>query len=166
MLHPDNQYTPKLIGAMAWMVASGEFDVVLASRILGTGALEGGMPLYKYVSNRFLTFVENILLGVKLSEYHTGYRAFSTEFLRSIPFLRNSDGFVFDQEIFAQMLARRARVVEIAIPTRYFHEASSVDFVTSLRYALKTLLVLARYKLDRRWALLRRPAAWIAPDRG
>jgi hypothetical protein len=106
------------------------------------------------------------VFGVRYSEYHTGYRAFSAEFLRSIPFLRNSDDFVFDQEIFAQVLARRARVVEIPIPTRYFHEASSVDFLTSVRYALKTLWVLARYRLDRRWALLRRPAAWLSPRDG
>ena len=100
------------------------------------------------------------------SEKRTGYRAFSADFLRSVPFLRNSDDFVFDQEIFAQMLARGARVREIPIPTRYFHEASSVDFLTSLRYALKTLWVLTRFRLDRRWALLRRPAAWIAAERG
>jgi 2-polyprenyl-3-methyl-5-hydroxy-6-metoxy-1,4-benzoquinol methylase len=160
MVHADNQYDPGLVSEMAAPILAGDADVVIGSRLLVDRAVAGGMPRWKWVGNRLLTEIENAAFGVRFSEYHTGYRAFSAEFLRSIPFLRNSDDFVFDQEIFAQMLARKARVVEIPIPTRYFHEASSVDFVTSLRYAFKTLLVLARYRLDRRWALLRRPAAW------
>ena len=162
MVHADNQYDPGLVAEMAAPILAGEADVVIGSRLLDDRAIAGGMPRWKWVGNRLLTGIENRAFGVRFSEYHTGYRAFSADFLRSIPFLRNSDDFVFDQEIFAQMLARGARVREIPIPTRYFHEASSVDFVTSLRYAFKTLWVLARFRLDRRWALLRRPAAWIA----
>ena len=166
MVHADNQYDPGLVAEMAAPILAGEADVVIGSRLLDDRAIAGGMPRWKWVGNRLLTAIENRAFGVRFSEYHTGYRAFSADFLRSIPFLRNSDDFVFDQEIFAQMLARGARVREIPIPTRYFHEASSVDFVTSLRYALKTLWVLTRFRLDRRWALLRRPAAWIAAERG
>jgi glycosyltransferase involved in cell wall biosynthesis len=166
MVHADNQYDPGLVAEMAAPILAGEADIVIGSRLLVDRAVAGGMPRWKWLGNRLLTGIENRVFGVRFSEYHTGYRAFSADFLRSIPFLRNSDDFVFDQEIFAQMLARRARVKEIPIPTRYFHEASSVDFVTSLRYAFKTLFVLGRYRLDRRWALLRRPAAWIdaSPD--
>ena len=127
MLHPDYQYTPRLIGAMAWLVASGEFDVVLGSRILGTGALKGGMPLYKYLANRFLTVVENLLLGVKLSEFHTGYRAFSREILEALPLGECSDDFVFDNQILAQAMAFGYRIGEISCPTRYFPEASSIN---------------------------------------
>ncbi|HEY6890174.1 MAG TPA: methyltransferase domain-containing protein [Solirubrobacter sp.] len=166
MVHADNQYDPSLIAEMAAPILAGEADIVIGSRLLDDRAIAGGMPRWKWVGNRLLTTIENRVFGVRFSEYHTGYRAFSAEFLRSVPFLRNSDDFVFDQEIFAQMLARGARVCEIPIPTRYFHEASSVDFLTSLRYAFKTLWVLARYRLDPRWALLRRPAAWIVPERG
>jgi 2-polyprenyl-3-methyl-5-hydroxy-6-metoxy-1,4-benzoquinol methylase len=165
MVHADNQYDPGLVAEMAAPILAGEADIVIGSRLLDDRAIAGGMPRWKWLGNRLLTGIENRAFGVRFSEYHTGYRAFSAEFLRSIPFLRNSDDFVFDQEIFAQMLARGARVREIPIPTRYFHEASSVDFVTSLRYAFKTLWVLARFRLDRRWALLRRPAAWIAAER-
>ncbi len=166
MVHADNQYDPGLVADMAAPILAGEADIVIGSRLLDDRAIAGGMPRWKWLGNRLLTGIENRAFGVRFSEYHTGYRAFSAEFLRSIPFLRNSDDFVFDQEIFAQMLARGARVQEIAIPTRYFREASSVDFVTSLRYAFKTLFVLARYRLDSRWALLRKPAAWIetSPD--
>jgi len=166
MVHADNQYDPGLVAEMAAPILAGEADVVIGSRLLDDRAIAGGMPRWKWVGNRLLTAIENRAFGVRFSEYHTGYRAFSADFLRSVPFLRNSDDFVFDQEIFAQMLARGARVREIPIPTRYFHEASSVDFLTSLRYALKTLWVLTRFRLDRRWALLRRPAAWIAAERG
>ena len=166
MVHADNQYDPGLVADMAAPILAGEADIVIGSRLLDDRAIAGGMPRWKWLGNRLLTTIENRAFGVHFSEYHTGYRAFSAEFLRSIPFLRNSDDFVFDQEIFAQMLARGARVREIPIPTRYFHEASSVDFVTSLRYAMKTLWVLARYRLDRRWALLRRPAAWIGAESG
>jgi hypothetical protein len=126
------------------------------------------MPRWKWVGNRFLTAIENAAFSRGYSEYHTGYRAFSTEFLRSIPFLRNSDGFVFDQEIFAQIVARRARVIELPIPTRYFRGASSVSFPASVEYGLRTLGVLARYRLDGRedgsWPILRRPAARLESD--
>jgi 2-polyprenyl-3-methyl-5-hydroxy-6-metoxy-1,4-benzoquinol methylase len=166
MVHADNQYDPGLVADMAEPILAGDADVVIGSRLLVDRAVAGGMPRWKWVGNRLLTGIENAVFGVRFSEYHTGYRAFSADFLRSIPFLRNSDDFVFDQEIFAQVLARGARVVEIPIPTRYFREASSVDFATSLRYALQTLWVLGRYRLDRRWALLRRPAAWLSPRDG
>ena len=165
MVHADNQYDPGLVAEMAAPILAGDADIVIGSRLLDDRAIAGGMPRWKWLGNRLLTGIENRAFGVRFSEYHTGYRAFSADFLRSIPFLRNSDDFVFDQEIFAQMLARRARVVEIPIPTRYFHEASSVDFVTSLRYAFKTLWVLGRYRLDSRWALLRKPATWLDADR-
>src|SRR3954452_2205383 len=166
MVHADNQYDPGLVAEMAAPIIAGEADIVIGSRLLDDRAIAGGMPRWKWLGNRLLTGIENRAFGVRFSEYHTGYRAFSADFLRSVAFLRNSDDFVFDQEIFAQVLVRGARVREIPIPTRYFHEASSVDLVTSLRYAFKTLWVLARFRLDRRWALLRRPAAWIAPERG
>jgi hypothetical protein len=135
--------------------------MVIGSRLLEDRAIAGGMPRWKWVGNRLLTGIENRVFGVRLSEYHTGYRAFSADLLRSIPFLRNSDDFVFDQQIFAQVLARGARIVEVPIPTRYFGEASSVDFATSVRYGLSTLGVLARFAADRRrgrWPLLRRSA--------
>ena len=117
MLHPDYQYTPKLIGAMAWLAASGEFDVILGSRILGRGALAGGMPVYKYISNRMLTALENILLGIKLSEYHTGYRAFTREVLETLPLAEGSDDFVFDNQMLAQAAAFGFRIGEISCPT-------------------------------------------------
>ena len=128
MLHPDYQYTPRLITAMAAMIAWEEFDAVLASRILGRGALKGGMPLYKYVSNRFLTLAENLLLGQKLSEYHTGYRAFSREVLERLPLEQNSDDFVFDNQMLAQIAWFGFRIGEVSCPTRYFPEASSINF--------------------------------------
>src|SRR5688572_17000135 len=127
MLHPDYQYTPKLIGAMAWLVASGEFEVVLGSRILGTGAIKGGMPRYKYVANRFLTAVENVLLGCKLSEFHTGFRAFSRRVLETLPLEENSDDFVFDNQMLAQAVFFDFKIGEITCPTRYFAEASSIN---------------------------------------
>jgi glycosyltransferase involved in cell wall biosynthesis len=147
MLHPDYQYSPKLIGAMAWLVASDEFDVVLGSRILGKGALAGGMPLWKYVSNRFLTLVENLLLGVKLSEYHTGYRAFTRRVLETLPLEENSDDFVFDNEMLAQAVAFRWRIGEISCPTRYFPEASSISFGRSVRYGFGVLGTALRFRL-------------------
>ena len=152
MLHPDYQYTPRLISAMASMIASGEFDVVLASRILGRGALAGGMPLYKYVSNRFLTLVENILLGEKLSEYHTGYRAFSREVLETLPLLENSDDFVFDNQMIAQAVYFGFRIGEISCPTRYFPEASSINFTRSVTYGLGVLSTAVRFRLQK-WGL-------------
>jgi glycosyltransferase involved in cell wall biosynthesis len=152
MLHPDYQYTPRLIGAMAWLVASGEFDVVLGSRILGTGALKGGMPLYKYVANQFLTAVENVLLGVKLSEYHTGYRAFSRATLETLPLGECSDDFVFDNEILAQVVAFGYRIGEISCPTKYFPEASSINFRRSVVYGLGVLATAMKFRLWR-WRL-------------
>ena len=156
MLHPDYQYTPKLIGAMAWLVASDEFDVVLGSRILGTGALAGGMPLYKYVSNRLLTAVENLLLGVKLSEYHTGYRAFRREVLQNLPLEENSDDFVFDNQMLVQAVAFGYRIGEISCPTKYFPEASSINFHRSVIYGLGVLGTAVSYRLHR-WGLRRCP---------
>lgn len=139
MLHPDYQYTPKLITAVSAMIAYGEFDAVLASRILGIGALKGGMPLYKFVANRILTFVENILLGHKLSEYHTGYRAFSREILESLPLDENSDDFVFDNQMIAQIVWAGFRIGEVSCPTKYFPEASSINFSRSVKYGFGVL---------------------------
>jgi SAM-dependent methyltransferase len=161
MVHGDNQYDPALVSEMTSTIVEGRADVVIGSRLLEDEAIAGGMPRWKWVGNRALTWVENAAFRRSYSEYHTGYRAFSVAFLRTIPFLRNADGFVFDQEIFAQMIARDARVVELAIPTRYFLEASSVSFAESVKYGIKTLAVLRRFRSDsrrRRWPLLRRPA--------
>jgi SAM-dependent methyltransferase len=169
MVHADNQYDPALVAQMVKPIQYDIADVVIGSRLLEDEAIAGGMPRWKWVGNRFLTTVENLAFRRGYSEYHTGYRAFSTEFLRSIAFLRNDDGFVFDQEIFAQMVARRARVVELPIPTRYFLEASTVSFGASVEYGLRTLGVLARYRLDERrhrWPLLRPPAARLAARSG
>jgi hypothetical protein len=149
MLHPDYQYTPKLISAMASMIASGEFDVVLGSRILGRGALVGGMPVYKYISNRFLTLIENLLLGQKLSEYHTGYRAFSKEVLDRLPLLENSDDFVFDNEMLVQAVYFGFRIGEISCPTKYFPEASSINFKRSVAYGLGVLNTALRFRLQK-----------------
>ena len=156
MLHPDYQYSPKLLGAMAWLVASDEFDVVLGSRILGAGALKGGMPVYKYVANRALTAIENALLGVKLSEYHTGYRAFSRKVLETLPLEENSDDFVFDNQMLAQAVAFGFRVGEISCPTRYFAEASSINFRRSVTYGLGVLGTAARFRLHQ-WGVWRSP---------
>jgi glycosyltransferase involved in cell wall biosynthesis len=139
MVHPDYQYTPRLVPAMVAMITSGHFDVALASRILGNGALAGGMPLYKYVSNRFLTLAENLLLGAKLSEYHTGYRAFSRTVLETLPLEQNSDDFVFDNQMLAQILYQGFRIGEISCPAAYFEEASSINFSRSVKYGLGVL---------------------------
>ncbi len=139
MVHPDYQYTPLLVPAMAGMIASGVYDMVLASRILGGGALKGGMPLYKYISNRFLTAFQNLFLGVKLSEYHTGFRAFSRELLETLPLLENSDDFVFDNQMIAQAVMFGFRIGEISCPTKYFEEASSINFKRSVEYGLGVL---------------------------
>ena len=147
MLHPDYQYTPKLITAMAAMIAFGEFDAVLASRILGIGALKGGMPLYKYIANRFLTLFENLLLGHKLSEYHTGYRAFSREILNSLPLERNSDDFVFDNQMLAQVVWFGYRIGEVSCPTKYFDDASSINFSRSVTYGLGVLKTAVQFRL-------------------
>ena len=149
MLHPDYQYTPKLITAMASMIAFGEFDAVLASRILGVGALKGGMPVYKYFANRVLTLVENILLGHKLSEYHTGYRAFSREVLENLPLTDNSDDFVFDNQMLAQIIWYGYRLGEVSCPTKYFEDASSINFRRSVVYGLGVLKTALQFRLGR-----------------
>ncbi len=154
MLHPDYQYTPRLITALASMIALEEYDAVLASRILGLGALAGGMPLYKYVANRVLTLIQNLIQWYKLSEYHTGYRAFSRRVLTSIPLLENSDDFVFDNEMVAQMIYFGFRIGEISCPTRYFAEASSINFRRSVKYGLGVLWTAVRFRMQR-WHLAR-----------
>jgi glycosyltransferase involved in cell wall biosynthesis len=161
MLHPDYQYSPRLIGAMAWLVGSGEFDVVLGSRILGTGALKGGMPLYKYVANRLLTAFENILLGVKLSEYHTGYRAFSRQVLERLPLNENSDDFVFDNQMLAQVVAFGFSIGEISCPTKYFPEASSINLHRSIVYGIGVVMTAVRFRLHK-WKLIR--ARFLSPE--
>ncbi|RJP64321.1 MAG: glycosyltransferase family 2 protein [Candidatus Abyssobacteria bacterium SURF_17] len=149
MLHPDYQYSPKLITAMASLIAADEYDVVIASRILGVGAVKGGMPIYKYISNRFLTFFENLLLFYKLSEYHTGYRAFSKRVLESLPLMENSDDFVFDNEMLAQVIFWRYKIGEISCPTKYFPEASSINFTRSTKYGIGCLLTSLKFRLQR-----------------
>ena len=134
MVHPDYQYDPRLVTAMAGMVASGIYDMVLGSRILGSGALRGGMPLWKFLANRLLTLFENVMLGAHLSEYHTGYRAYSRSLLDALPWQRNSDDFVFDNQILAQAIVGRYGIGEVSVPTRYFAEASSIGFRRSVRY--------------------------------
>ncbi|MCS7297363.1 MAG: glycosyltransferase family 2 protein [Bacteroidia bacterium] len=147
MLHPDYQYTPKLLPAMAHLVASGLYPVVLGSRILGGGALQGGMPLYKYIANRLLTAFQNLLMGSKLSEYHTGYRAYSREVLEALPWHYNSDDYIFDNEFLSQVLYAGIRIGEISCPTRYFPEASSINFRRSLWYGLGVLRVTLEFLL-------------------
>jgi glycosyltransferase involved in cell wall biosynthesis len=154
MLHPDYQYTPKLLPAMAHMIASEQYDAVLASRILGAGALAGGMPLYKYIFNRCLTLFQNLCLGQKLSEYHTGYRGFSRKVLETLPLGECNDDFVFDNEMIGQMFAARFRIGEISCPTKYFDEASSISFKRSCKYGLGVLRVSLLY-LANRWGLSR-----------
>ncbi len=139
MVHPDYQYTPKLIGAMASMIACGEYDIVLGSRIIGGKARAGGMPLYKYIANRFLTAFQNLLQGAKLSEYHTGFRAFRRSVLETLPLEENSNDFLFDNQILAQALVFGFRIGEISCPTRYFPEASSINFARSVWYGLGVL---------------------------
>ncbi|MGA2831794.1 MAG: glycosyltransferase family 2 protein [Terracidiphilus sp.] len=156
MVHPDYQYTPSLVPAMAGMVASGVYDMVLGSRILGAGALKGGMPLYKYVANRFLTAIQNLFLGVKLSEYHTGFRAFSRELLETLPLLENSDDFVFDNQMIAQAVMFNFRIGEISCPTKYFKEASSINFKRSVEYGLGVLSTTASF-VAHRWGIARIP---------
>jgi glycosyltransferase involved in cell wall biosynthesis len=149
MVHPDYQYSPLLVTAMASMAASGVYDVVLGSRILGGGALKGGMPAYKYVANRLLTALENLVTGAKLSEYHTGFRAFTREVLRALPLLENSDDFVFDNEMLAQCIYFGFRIGEISCPTKYFEEASSINFRRSVRYGFGVLVTAAKLVLQR-----------------
>lgn len=154
MLHPDYQYTPSLVVSMAGMIAYGEYDAVLASRIVGGGALKGGMPLYKYIANRFLTAAQNILMGQKLSEYHTGYRAFASHVIESLPLNQNSDDFIFDNEMIAQSVYFKYRIGELSCPTRYFPEASSINFVRSVRYGLGVLLTSIKFRCQK-WGLIK-----------
>jgi glycosyltransferase involved in cell wall biosynthesis len=149
MVHPDYQYTPKLIPAMASMIGNGLYHCVLGSRILGGYALKGGMPVWKYVANRFLTLAENLLTGAKLSEYHTGYRAFSRELLERLPFQANSDDFVFDNQMLVQILWKGYQIAEVSCPTSYFAEASSINFSRSVRYGFGCLWTAALYRLNR-----------------
>ena len=149
MLHPDYQYSPKLIPSMAYMIAVNEYDAVFASRILGKGALKGGMPYYKYFANRALTFIENILLNQKLTEYHSGFRAYSRKVLETIPFMKNSDDFVFDNQIIAQITFFGFRIAEISCPTKYFPEASSINFNRSVKYGFGVLNTSINYVLHK-----------------
>jgi glycosyltransferase involved in cell wall biosynthesis len=156
MLHPDYQYTPRLIESMAYLAAHKVYPVVIGSRILGKGALRGGMPVYKYVFNRMLTLTQNLLMGQKLSEYHTGYRLFTAEVLRNIPFEKNSDDFVIDNQMLAQVCFFGYEVGEVSCPTRYFDEASSINFRRSMVYGWGVLRVALMYRLQK-WGILRSP---------
>ena len=152
MVHPDYQYTPALVTAMSSLIGMGVYDAVLGSRMLGTSALKGGMPRYKYVSNRILTATQNIMTGRKLSEYHTGYRAFTRQILESLPLEENSDDFVFDNEMLTQIIAFGYSIGEVSCPTKYFPEASSISFARSVKYGLGVLSVSLKYRLQR-WGL-------------
>lgn len=150
MLHPDYQYTPKLIHSMAYVIANDVYPVVFGSRILGNGALKGGMPIYKYIANRTLTFFQNLLMGNKLSEYHTGYRAYSAEVLKNINFEKCSDNFIFDNEIIAQISDKGYEIAEVTCPTKYFDDASSINIRNSIIYGLGVLKVSIRYFLHKK----------------
>lgn len=154
MLHPDYQYTPQLIHAMASIIGNDVYPVVFGSRILGNGALKGGMPLYKYIANRFLTFTQNVLLGQKLSEYHTGYRAFSKEVLQAVNLQVCDDDFIFDNEMVAQIFYQGYPIGEVTCPTKYFKEASSINFRRSMKYGLGCLKVSLLYRLNK-WGMLK-----------
>lgn len=158
MVHPDYQYTPKLIRAMVSIIGEDLYPVVFGSRILGKGALKGGMPMYKYIANRFLTFTQNLLINQKLSEYHTGYRAFSRQVLETVPFKKCDDDFIFDNEMIAQIFWKDFEIAEVTCPTKYFEEASSINFVRSSKYGLGVLRVSFRYFLSKiglyKWDLL------------
>ena len=153
MLHPDYQYTPRLIHSMCYLIVNGVYDVVLGSRILGKGALKGGMPLYKYIANRILTLFQNFMMGQKLSEYHTGFRAFSRKVLNSIAYQENSDDFVFDNQMIAQIFYAGFDIGEITCPTRYFREASSINLKRGIKYGLGVMGTSIRYRLQK-WGLL------------
>ncbi len=154
MLHPDYQYTPRLIEAMIFPIAYGLFPVMLGSRILGKGALQGGMPLYKYIANRFLTFFQNVWMGQKLAEYHTGYRAFSREILEKLPLEENDDDFVFDNEMLGQIAYAGYIIGEVTCPTKYFPEASSINFKRSVKYGLGVLRVSMAFRFNK-WGILK-----------
>lgn len=153
MVHPDYQYTPKLVTAITSIIAYDVYDVVLGSRIVGGGALKGGMPVYKYISNRLLTMIENILLGSKLSEFHTGYRAYSREVLENLPFHMNSDNFRFDNEMLAQIFYAGYRIGEVSCPTKYFDEASSINLKNSIVYGLGVLATAIKFRLHK-WRVI------------
>ncbi len=159
MVHPDYQYTPKLIKAMTSIIGEDLYPVVFGSRILGKGALKGGMPIYKYIANRLLTFSQNLLMSQKLSEYHTGYRAFSADVLRSIDFMKCDDDFIFDNEIIAQIFFKGHEIAEVTCPTKYFEEASSINFARSSKYGLGVLGVSVKYFFTKlglmNWRLLK-----------
>jgi glycosyltransferase involved in cell wall biosynthesis len=152
MLHPDYQYTPLLLEAMLYPIAKGVYDVMLAARTLGKGALVGGMPVYKYIANRFLTFFQNVMVNHKIAEYHTGYRAFSREVLENLPLDQNSDDFVFDNEMLGQIIYADFDIGEVSCPTKYFEEASSINFSRSVKYGLGVLRVSISFRLQR-WGL-------------
>jgi len=154
MLHPDYQYTPKLIPSMVNLIAQDLYPVVLGSRILGKGALRGGMPWYKYLANRLLTFIQNVLIDQKLSEYHTGYRAFSKGALKAINFNDNSDDFIFDNQMLAQLVYKDFEIAEVTCPTKYFEEASSINFKRSAVYGLGCMLVSIQFRLNK-WGILK-----------
>lgn len=168
MLHPDYQYSPRLVASLAGMIAYGEFDIALGSRILGVGALQGGMPVYKYVANRVLTAIQNLLLNYKLSEYHTGFRAFSRSVLDELPLEENSDDFVFDNEILAQAVYFKHRIGEISCPARYFAEASSIGVSRSVRYGMGVLWTSLKFRLQRtgigRFAIFNAQGAKLVHD--
>ena len=164
MLHPDYQYNPLLVTPMATMIAYGVYDLALGSRILGGGALRGGMPRYKYVANRLLTLFQNLMMGAKLSEYHTGFRAFSRDLLEALPLDRNSDDFVFDNQVLAQSAMVGARIGEISCPTRYFKEASSINFRRSSIYGLGVLKTSLLFRLAK-WGIYRSPIFEFRPNR-
>lgn len=156
MLHPDNQYDATKIPALIDPIVRGEYDMMIGSRFLGSDTLSGGMPMYKFIGNRFLTWIENLVLSQNLSEYHSGFRAYSRRFLETIPFVLNSDDFVFDSEVLAQASAFGFRIGEVAVPTRYFPEASSINFKRSVTYGLSTLMTMVRYLLSK-WGLSSSP---------
>lgn len=149
MLHPDYQYTPKLIHSMSYLIANEVYPVVIGSRILGKGALKGGMPIYKYIANRFLTFSQNVLMNQKLSEYHTGYRAYSRQVLMTINFNENSNDFIFDNQFLAQIFYKGFEIAEITCPTKYFEEASSINFKRSMKYGIGVLITSLNYFLNK-----------------
>lgn len=154
MLHPDYQYDPKLVTALSAMLSSEIYDVALGSRILGTSPLKGGMPIYKYISNRFLTFFQNVMLGAKISEYHTGYRAFNRKCLEELPILNNSDDFVFDNQMLTQAVAFGFKIGEISCPTKYFPEASSINFRRSVIYGIGVMVTSIKFRLWK-WGIIK-----------
>jgi len=154
MLHPDYQYTPQLIHSLCYMIANDVYPVAIGSRILGRGALKGGMPIYKYIANRFLTLFQNVLMQQKLSEYHTGYRAFSKEILESINFKINSDDFIFDNQMLAQIFYSGYEIGEVTCPTKYFDDASSINLTRSMKYGIGVLWVSLQYRFNK-WKLLK-----------